>query len=81
MRLRYTEADILLMADYIVENNATLLDVESNLGFPHASVHWNIHHKLGGIDPVLAESCKSIIQRHRKRKPYKARSVCSDKNN
>lgn len=81
MRFRYTESDILLMADYIVENNATLFEAERDLGFPHASIHWNIHHKLDRIDHNLAESCKSIVSRHRKHKSYKARSVCSGKNN
>ena len=52
-------------ADYMIDNKATLLEVEDNLGMPHSSMWWYIHNVLPYIDYDKAVKCKALLKYHK----------------
>lgn len=52
------------MADYMLDNNATLMDVERNFDMAHSSMWWHIYKTLPHIDKKLASKCKKLLKHH-----------------
>ena len=55
-------------ADYMINNNATLMDVENDLGMAHSSMWWYIHNVLPYIDGDKAVKCKALFKYHKQHK-------------
>ena len=52
-------------ADYMIDNKATLLEVENNLGMPHSSMWRYIYKVLPYIDCDKAVKCKTLLKYHK----------------
>lgn len=57
----YIEKRAVMLAYYILENNATVRAAAKNFGFSKSGVHKDVTTRLIGIDPLLASQVQKIL--------------------
>ena len=50
------------MANYIIENNATVRESAKKFGISKSTVHKDVTERLGRIDPLLASQARKILE-------------------
>lgn len=58
---RYIEERAIEIANYIIENNATVRQAAKQFGISKSTVHKDVSERLEGINPVLAKSVRKIL--------------------
>ena len=57
----YIEERVLLTAQYIIENNATVRQAAKYFGISKSTVHKDATERLNEIDPILAEQTRKVL--------------------
>ena len=57
----YIEKRAVMLAYYILENNATVRAAAKNFGFSKSGVHKDVTTRLLDIDPLLASQVQSVL--------------------
>lgn len=65
----YIEERVLLIANYIIENNATVRQAAKHFGISKSTVHKDTTERLELINPALAKDARKVLnvnksQRH-----------------
>lgn len=50
------------VANYIIENNATVRETAKKFGISRSTVHKDVTERLGRIDPLLASQARKILE-------------------
>ncbi len=50
------------VANYIIENNATVRETAKKFGISKSTVHKDVTERLGRIDPLLAGQARKILE-------------------
>ena len=50
------------VANYIIENNATVRETAKKFGISKSTVHKDVTERLGRIDPLLASQARKILE-------------------
>ncbi len=61
----YIEKRALMLADYIIEHNATVRSTAKFFGFSKSSVHKDVTARLSVFDPLLAHEVKEILDKNK----------------
>ena len=61
----YIEKRALMLADYIIEHNATVRSAAKIFGFSKSSVHKDVTARLSEFDPLLAHKVKEILDKNK----------------
>ncbi len=54
-----------LLAEYIVENDATVRRAASRFGVSKSTVHKDVTYRLTRLDPVLAEEVRQVLAKNK----------------
>lgn len=57
----YIEARALRLADYIIENNATVRQTAKKFGISKSTVHKDVTDRLNQINPVMAKQAAAVL--------------------
>ena len=57
----YIEERVLLIAKYIVDNNATVRQAAKKFGISKSTVHKDTTERLEQINPVLAQEARRVL--------------------
>ena len=57
----YIEERVLLIARYIIDNNATVRQAAKHFGISKSTVHKDITERLEQINPVLAQEARKVL--------------------
>lgn len=57
----YIEERALLIANYIVENNATVRQTAKQFGISKSTVHKDVTERLLNINPSLASAARKVL--------------------
>lgn len=57
----YIEERAIRMAEYIVENKATVRQAAKEFGISKSTVHKDITERLRGINPSLAQEARKVL--------------------
>ncbi len=57
----YIEKRAIMLAYYIIDNNATVRAAAKNFGFSKSGVHKDVTTRLSDIDPLLAARVQSVL--------------------
>ena len=65
----YIEERVLLIAHYIIENNATVRQAAKHFGISKSTVHKDTTERLEQLNPTLAQNARKVLninksQRH-----------------
>ena len=65
----YIEEGVLLIAHYIIDNNATVRQAAKHFGISKSTVHKDTTERLEQLNPALAQSARKVLnvnksQRH-----------------
>ena len=58
----YIEERVIAVANYIVENNATVRQAAKQFGISKSTVHKDCTERITHINPKLAKQAKEILQ-------------------
>ena len=58
----YIENRVIMLAQYIIENNSTVRATAKKFGFSKSGVHKDVTARLTDIDPLLAAEVKKILE-------------------
>ena len=61
----YIEKRATMLADYIIENNATVRAAAKNFALSKSSVHKDVTERLMKIDPTLAHGVKAVLEKNK----------------
>lgn len=61
----YIEERVILLANYIIENSATVRGTAKNFALSKSSVHKDVTDRLLKIDPILAQSVKAVLDKNK----------------
>ena len=57
----YIEERVLLIAKYIIDNNATVRQAAKHFGISKSTVHKDTTERLEQINPVLAQKARKVL--------------------
>ena len=57
----YIEERAIRMAEYIVENKATVRQTAKEFGISKSTVHKDITERLKGVNPTLAQEARKVL--------------------
>ncbi len=57
----YIEERAVRMAEYIVENKATVRQTAKEFGISKSTVHKDITERLKGVNPTLAQEARKVL--------------------
>ncbi len=57
----YIEERVLLTAQYIIENNATVRQAAKHFGISKSTVHKDVTERLEQINPALAQETRKVL--------------------
>ena len=57
----YIEERAVNIANYIIENNATVRQTAKKFGISKSTVHKDVTERLAGINPVLAAQARKVL--------------------
>ncbi|MCM1307085.1 MAG: sporulation transcriptional regulator SpoIIID [Butyrivibrio sp.] len=57
----YIEERAVRMAEYIVENKATVRQTAKEFGISKSTVHKDITERLRGVNPTLAQEARKVL--------------------
>ena len=57
----YIEERVINIANYIIENNATVRQTAKKFGISKSTVHKDVTERLAGINPVLAAQARKVL--------------------
>ena len=57
----YIEERVLLIANYIIENNATVRQAAKHFGISKSTVHKDVAERLEQINPSLAQEARKVL--------------------
>lgn len=60
------EQNLVGAAHWMLENKASVRDVEHEFGIPKTTFWWRIYHILPKISAELGEKCQKLLKKHRK---------------
>jgi len=58
---KYIEERVMEIANYIIENNATVRQAAKQFGVSKSTVHKDVSERLEGINAVLARDVRKIL--------------------
>jgi len=58
----YIEERAVEIANYIIENNATVRETAKKFGISKSTVHKDVTERLSRIDPLLAGQARKILE-------------------
>lgn len=61
----YIEKRAVMLAEYILQHNATVRDTAKNFGYSKSGVHKDVTARLSEFDPLLAQSVKEVLERNK----------------
>ncbi len=61
----YIEKRAVMLAYYIIENNATVRAAAKEFGFSKSGVHKDVTARLEDIDPLLAADVKTVLEQNK----------------
>lgn len=61
----YIEQRINLLAQYIIENNATVRRAAKEFSLSKSSVHKDVTERLAKFDPILALEVKKVLDKNK----------------
>ena len=61
----YIEKRAIMLAEYILQNNATVRDTAKKFGYSKSGVHKDVTARLSEFDPLLAQSVKEVLERNK----------------
>lgn len=61
----YIEKRAIMLAYYIIENNATVRAAAKNFGFSKSGVHKDVTTRLYDIDPILASEVRTVLEKNK----------------
>ena len=61
----YIEERVILLANYIIENNATVRSTAKKFALSKSSVHKDITDRLMKIDPTLGVGVKAVLEKNK----------------
>ncbi len=61
----YIEKRAVMLAYYIIENNATVRAAAKEFGFSKSGVHKDVTARLEDIDPLLAADVKAVLEQNK----------------
>ena len=61
----YIEERAMELAEYIIENNATVRSTAKIFNVSKSTVHKDVHERLAKINPVLYEQAKNILEQNK----------------
>ena len=61
----YIEERAVELANYIIENNATVRSTAKVFSLSKSSVHKDVTERLGKINPSLAAKAKQVLERNK----------------
>ena len=57
----YIEERVLLTAQYIIDNNATVRQAAKHFGISKSTVHKDVTERLEQINPTLAQEARKVL--------------------
>ena len=57
----YIEERAIAIADYIIENNATVRQTAKQFGISKSTVHKDVTERLAQINPTLASEARKVL--------------------
>ena len=57
----YIEERVLLTAQYIIDNNATVRQAAKHFGISKSTVHKDVTERLEQINPILAQETRKVL--------------------
>ena len=57
----YIEERVIEIANYIVENNATVRQAAKHFGISKSTVHKDVTERLGQLNPTLAAEARQVL--------------------
>ena len=57
----YIEERVLLIANYIIDNNATVRQAAKYFGISKSTVHKDATERLETVNPSLADNCRKVL--------------------
>lgn len=57
----YIEERAVSLANYIIENNATVRQTAKEFGISKSTVHKDVTERLGVVNPALAKRTRSVL--------------------
>ena len=61
----YIEQRVNLLAQYIIENNATVRSAAKEFSLSKSSVHKDVTDRLTKFDPILASEVKKVLDKNK----------------
>ena len=61
----YIEERVLLIAKYIIENNATVRQAAKQFGVSKSTVHKDAGERIGYINPALAKDVRKVLEQNK----------------
>lgn len=61
----YIEERVMEVANYIIENGATVRQAASRFGISKSTVHKDMAERLRHIDPVAAAAVREVLQHNK----------------
>lgn len=61
----YIEERVMEVADYIIENGATVRQAAARFGISKSTVHKDMAERLRHIDPVAAAAVREVLQHNK----------------
>ena len=61
----YIEQRVNLLAQYIIENNATVRSTAKEFSLSKSSVHKDVTDRLTKFDPLLASKVKKVLDKNK----------------
>ena len=61
----YIEERVINIANYIIENNATVRQTAKKFGISKSTVHKDVTDRLAQINPALAKQARRVLDRNK----------------
>jgi len=61
----YIEERVLTLADYIIENSATVRGTAKNFALSKSSVHKDVTDRLSKLNPSLYQGVKAVLEKNK----------------
>ena len=61
----YIEERAVMLAHYIIENNATVRKAAAHFNISKSTVHKDVVERLAGVDSILASRVRAVLQENK----------------
>ena len=72
----YIEERAISIANYIIENNATVRQTAKEFGISKSTVHKDVTDRLMQVNPALAKQARKVLDVNKQERHMKSGSSC-----